>query len=118
MFKDLSNLVIKKDWFKVSSDVQFTMDLAATLVLFLFIFFYYRLNRRGTVKNLGGPNLQTGPSIETMRFIRHKKIIAGFLVSLFFGLATYSLGHWIYETFFAAIPGGAPAKDINKIFFE
>jgi hypothetical protein len=118
VFKDLSQLVITEDWFKVSSDVQFTMDLIATLVLFLFIFFYYRLNHRGAGSSLGESNLQTSASLETIRFIRHKKMIAGFLVPLFFGLATYSLGHWMYETFFTLSSTGVPAKDVNKIFFE
>ena len=118
VFKDLSQLVITKDWFKVSSDVLFTMDLIATLVLFLFIFFYYRLNDRGADKQAWESNLQAGTTIETMRFIRHKKIIASLLVPLFFGLATYSLGHWMYDTFIAVGTSGIAAKDINKIFFE
>lgn len=118
VFKDLSDLIITKDWFKVGSDIQFTLDLVATLVLFLFIFFYYRLNQRRSVKNTDEPNLQIEHSFETMRFIRQKKVIAGLLVPLFFSLAIFSLGHWVLETFFVTGTITTPAKDINKIFFE
>jgi hypothetical protein len=118
VFKDLSELVITKDWFNVRSDVQFTYDLLATLVLFLFIFFYYRLNQRQIVRNLTGEELIIEPSHETKRFIRQKQTIAACLIPIFFGLALFSLGNWTYETFVAHQTLGGPMKDINKIFFD
>jgi hypothetical protein len=118
VFKDLSDLVFTKDWFQVRPDVQFTYDLIATLVLFFFIFLYYRLNKRQIVKDKDNNELIIAPSPETKRFIRQKEIIAACLIPIFFGLALYSLGHWTHETFFAVEHLGAPIKDINKIFFD
>lgn len=118
VFKDLSELVITKDWFKVRSDVQFTFDLIATLALFLFIYFYYRLNQNRISQTQQGKDLLVEADLETKRFIRQKEIIAACLLPIFFGLALYSLGSWTYDTFFALKHLSAPVKDINKIFFE
>ena len=118
VFKDLSELVITKDWFKVRSDVQFTYDLLATLVLFIFIYLYYRLNQRKVVQGHEQGELIIKHSLETEKFIRQKQIIAACLIPLFFGLALYSLVNWTYEAFFALEPLVGSVKDINKIFFD
>jgi hypothetical protein len=118
VFKDLSELVFTKDWFKVRSDVQFTYDLFATLILFFFIYLYYRLNQQKHVKDHVGNDLIEPHSDETKRFIRQKQIIAACLVPVFFGLALYSLSSWILDTFFAQVPLVGSLKDINKIFFD
>lgn len=117
VFKDLSELVITKDWFKVRSDVQFTYDLVATLVLFFFIYLYYRLNQRKLAQDHQG-ELIVETSYETKRFIRQKEIIAACLIPIFFGLALFSLFNWTLETFFALDHVTGPMKDINKIFFD
>ena len=110
VFKDLADLVFTKNWFEVGSDVQFTYDLLATLVLFLLIFVFYRLNpRRGAEVTL---------SQGTRRFIRLKQIIAACLMPLFFGMALYSLVSWLKENLFALHPIVKPLTDINKIFFD
>ena len=36
LFKDLGNLEITSNWFDISGDLQFTYDLIASLVLFIF----------------------------------------------------------------------------------
>ena len=46
IFKDLANLEFTREWFRVNSDLKFTYDLIATLVLFFLIFIFYRLNDR------------------------------------------------------------------------
>ncbi|MBC7691843.1 MAG: hypothetical protein H7222_08735 [Methylotenera sp.] len=118
VFKDLSGLVFTQDWFKVSSDVQFTYDLVATLVLFLLILTFYRLNQREIVKEMKSDASPTLPSLVTQKFIRQKQVIAACLMPLFFGLALYSLISWANETFFALAPVVGSVKDINKIFFD
>lgn len=118
VFKDLSELKITNNWFKERSDVQFTYDLLATLALFLFIFFYYRLNQRRIAKDKNGNEVIIEPTLETKRFIRQKEIIAACLIPIFFGLALFSLGHWTHETFLALEPVTGALKDINKIFFD
>ncbi len=118
VFKDLSELVFTKDWFKVRSDIQFTYDLLATLILFFFIFLYYRLNQQQHVKDHVGNEFIEPHSDETKRFIRQKQIIAACLIPVFFGLALYSLSSWTLDTFFAQVPLVGSLKDINKIFFD
>lgn len=118
VFKDLSDLVLTKDWFNVRPDVQFTYDLLATLVLFFFIFLYYRLNQRKTVPDLDIGELTTEHSHKIERFIRQKQTIAACLIPIFFGLALFSLYNWTHETFFVLGPLKGAIKDINKIFFD
>ena len=117
VFKDLSEIVLTKEWFKVRSDVQFTYDLIATLVLFFFIYLYYRLNQRKLVQSEQG-ELVIEHSFETKRFIRQKEVIAACLIPIFFGLALFSLFNWTIDTFFALDHLSGPMKDINKIFFD
>jgi hypothetical protein len=98
--------------------VQFTYDLLATLVLFYFIFLYYRLNQRKSPigHKEGELILKNSPGVE--RFIRQKQTIAACLIPIFFGLALFSLFNWTHETFFVSEPLGGAIKDINKIFFD
>lgn len=118
VFNDLSNLIITKDWFKVQSDIQLTYDLLASLVLFLFIYFYYRLNKREVINLQENDKLKIEPPAAIKSFITQKKIIAACLVPILFGLSIYSLGNWIYDTFFRLDLSGFLIKDIDKIFFE
>lgn len=118
VFKDLSDLIITKDWFKVQSDIQLTYDLLGSLVLFIFIFFYYRLNKRELISLQEKDKLNIEPPLAIKRFITQKQIIAACLVPILFGLSIYSLGNWIYDTFFRLNLAGSLIKDIDKIFFE
>ncbi len=118
VFKDLSNLIITKDWFKVQSDIQLTYDLLATLVLFLFIFFYYRLSKREIINLQEKDKLNSEPPMGIKRFIKQKQIIAACLVPILLGLSIFSLGNWLYDTFFTHNLTASLIKDIDKIFFE
>jgi hypothetical protein len=118
VFKDLSELVITKDWFNVRPDVQFTYDLLATLVLFFFIYLFYRLNQRRLVQDHEKGELMIEDSLKIERFIRQKKTIAACLIPIFFGLALFSLFTWTHDTFFVLEPSNGVIKDINKIFFD
>jgi hypothetical protein len=55
---------------------------------------------------------------EISKFISLKKIIATCLVPVFLVLSIYSLGHWLYESFFSFSKIVTEIKDINKIFFD
>lgn len=117
VFKDLSELVLTKDWFKVQSDIKFTFDLLATLILFFSIYLYYRLNHtRVAQDNQEERIIEHSP--ETQRFINQKKIIAACLIPIFLSLALFSLFNWTFETFFAVEHLNDSVKDINKIFFD
>jgi hypothetical protein len=111
IFKDLSNLEFSANWFYLKSDVLFTFDLVAILILFILIFFYYKL-----VKNNASNIYPLSPEIE--RFITLKKNIATCLIPVLLVLSFYSLGHWIFESFFSLTKILTDFKDINKIFFD
>lgn len=114
IFKDLSQLQLTPDWFKVSSDLLLTYDLIATMILFLLILLFYRLNRKSAVVSVPGIEL----SSEVAQFIKMKTIIAKCLVPIFVLLASYSLGQWIYDSFFSANQNAVSIQDVNKIFFD
>jgi hypothetical protein len=112
IFKDLSNLEFSTNWFSIKSDILFTIDLVAILLMFYLIYVFYR-------------GIKSSSQIETeiikpeiIKFISLKKTIATFLVPVFLVLSLYSLGHWLYESFFSATKIVADIKDINKVFFD
>ena len=112
IFKDLSNLEFSTDWFYIKNDILFTIDLVAILIMFFLIFVFYKLvknsrkNERETIKP------------EIIKFITLKYHIASCLVPVFLLLSIYSLGHWLYESFFSISKIVDHIKDINKIFFD
>ncbi len=111
VFKDLSKLEFTSDWFKVNNDLHFTYDLLATVILFYLIFIFYNLNQQKEKK-------QEESSVEIASFIKMKNIIAMLLIPLILLLAIYSLGSWIYESFFSISKLVDTIRDINKIFFD
>lgn len=112
IFKDLSNLEFSTNWFSIKSDILFTTDLVAILILFFLIFVFYRLIKSG---NQNGYEINNP---EIIKFISLKKTIATFLVPIFLTLSIYSLGYWLYETFFSVTKIATDFKDINKVFFD
>jgi hypothetical protein len=115
IFKDLSQLELTADWFKVTSDLFLTYDLVATMVLFLLILIFYRLNNR---KSEVGSNSSGQLSLEITQFIKMKTLIAKCLVPIFLLLAVFSLGQWVDDSFFSANLSVDSIKDINKVFFD
>jgi len=114
VFKDIANLRLHEDWFRSPSDLQFTYDIAATLVLFLLIIAFHRLARDRPVP-IAEPS---GWSPDLKRFILYKKLMSLLLVPILFFLAVHSLVEWIRESFFLGIDPLRAATDVNKIFFE
>lgn len=114
VFKDLSNLEFTLDWFKDKHDLQFSYDLAATIILFLLIFVFYRLNQKK--EELQTEKIQLPPAIA--KFIKMKNIIAMCLIPVFLILAVVSFGHWVYENFFSISQMVDSIKDVNHIFFD
>jgi uncharacterized membrane protein (DUF373 family) len=112
IFKDLSNLEFSTNWFSIKDDILFSSDLVAILILFFLIFVFYKL-----VKN-GNANESQIIKPEILKFINLKKTIATCLVPLLLLLSLYSLGHWLYESFFSMSKIVTEMKDINKIFFD
>jgi hypothetical protein len=114
IFKDLSKLELTSDWFSKKSDLMFTFDIVATILLFFLIFYFNKLNSQRT-DVLDSKALL---SKEITKYIKMKKVISTFLVPVFFILALYSFGNWMYEKlFFDALIVGS-ITDVNKIFFD
>jgi len=109
LFKDLSTLSLKTDWFSSKYALQFTYDLTSSIILFFLIYLFYIQSK----KQFPEPKLNTLQKVAITRFIATKKIIASFLVPIFLILAIYSLTSW-----------GLNMNDvnsfvnINNIFFE
>ncbi len=114
VFKDLSQLEFTEDWFSVKADLNFTYDLTATIILFLLILMFYRLNQTRITK----PKKEIPADSELAKFIKIKNIIATLLIPILFVLAVYSFGHWVYESFFSIKQAVTSITDINKIFFD
>ena len=114
IFKDLANLKFTPDWFNVVSDLKFTYDLGATLVLFIMIFVFYRLNEQKDRETHKTSQL----SFVIVKFITMKNIIAMCLIPVFLILAIHGLGRWIHGSFFTIGHMVDSLKDINSIFFN
>jgi hypothetical protein len=114
LFKDLANLEFTAGWFTVKSDIQFTYDLIATIVLFLLIYFFYRLNKRKDDDHPVGGQF----TLEMLKFIRLKNIIAMCLIPVFFFLAVNGIVRWIHSNFFSIGQLVDSFKDANSIFFN
>ena len=113
IFKDLSNLKLTDDWFSIKSNQLLAIDLLATIVLFYLIYIFYKLNRTNEISKA-----IIQKSVEVTNFIKLKNIFAMILIPIFLVLSVYSLGHWIYESFFSISEMVKNIKDINKIFFD
>ena len=45
LYKDLSNISLEGNWFESAENLQFIYDIVATIILFLLIHFFYRMNK-------------------------------------------------------------------------
>lgn len=113
IFKDLTKLDFKDNWFDSAANVNFTLDILATIMLFLLLFFFYKLSKENEINQ---SKIQKTTAIAS--FIKLKNIFAIILIPIFLSLSMYSLGHWIYENFFSIAEIVTKMKDINKIFFD
>ena len=112
IFKDLSNLDFSTNWFYIKNDILFTIDLVAILVMFFLIFVFYKLVK------ISRKNESEIIKPEIIKFISLKSHIATCLVPFFIILSIFSLGHWLYESFFSISKIVDNLNDINKIFFD
>ncbi|MFN7099861.1 MAG: hypothetical protein ACK4M4_05755 [Flavobacterium sp.] len=113
IFKDLTKLNFNNMWFDSVANVNFTLDIIATILLFLLLFFFYKLSKENEINQ---SKIQKTTAIAS--FINLKNIFAMILIPVFVSLSVYSLGHWIYENFFSITQIVTKMKDINKIFFD
>jgi len=114
LFKDFSGLSLTPDWFSSKYDLQFTYDLASSLILFFLIYLFYIQSK----KQFSEPKLTVSQQVAINRFVAIKKIIATFLVPVFLILAIYSLTSWLFSVLNPGENGVNSFVNINNIFFE
>jgi len=115
IFKDIGNIEMSSNWFKLESDLQFTYDMATALILFFLIQkFYQKLERHGAedkTKTLEG-------QARINKFVKLKKNIATVLIPALIILAIYSFSSWIVASTQDHWSHITTFKNINNIFFE
>ncbi len=115
IFKDIANLELDTDWFQNSYDLQFTYDVATSLIIFVLIFLFYQRNNQ---KEFLPSSLPTETFEKITRFINLKKAVAIALLPIFVVLAFYALFSWIRETIYDYQYGILAFENINNIFFD
>ena len=110
LFKDLSSLELSSNWFEIKGDLQFTYDLIASLLLFLFIYLFQKQGKKKVKQQL---NLK--PDIE--KFVKKKRLIAVILVPLFLFMALDTLFKW--SNGMSITTNEFPSlESINNLFFD
>lgn len=113
VFKDLANLELTEQWFQIQEDLYFTYDLVATLVLFLLIYSFRRVQ---SYKPVQGHPKQISTSLRT--FIHRKQQLGLILIPAFIGLAIWSLGQWAYGQYLSVNELVSSIRDVNQVFFD
>ena len=114
LFKDLSDLSLSSDWFKIKNDLQFTYDLVASVLLFYLIYLFHiqRAKVYRTIEN------SKNHFSSISKFINAKKWIATALVPILLIIAIYSFINWSIGIFQPLETNSMSFKSINNIFFE
>lgn len=115
IFKDIGNIELSSGWFKLENDLQFTYDVATTLILFFLIQLFYK-----NIEKQAGQENTTMPEekVRIGKFIKLKKRIATALVPVLVVLAIYSFTHWFIASIQDNFNHINTFKNINNIFFE
>lgn len=111
IFYDLSNLEFSENWFSIQGDLQFSLDIVSTLLLFVLIYFFYKID-------LSNKKTNQSTSEKTKRHIEIKRFFATILIPIIVVLAVYSFGNWIYEISQNPQEVSTSIKSLNKIFFD
>lgn len=115
IFKDIGNIQMTTNWFKLDNDLQFTYDVLTTLILFFLInLFYKKIEKQSN----GEPKVMLNTKVGINQFIKLKKIIATFLIPVLAVLALYSFTKWIIVSIQDHWNNITTFKNINNIFFE
>lgn len=114
LFKDLSNLTLTNDWFVIKDDLQFTYDLATSILMFFLIYLFYKQSKiRYTHETFDDIQIAA-----TQKFVKIKKILATCLVPVLMVLAVYSFSSWLLQIINPNKNAIDSFSDINNIFFE
>ncbi|MFT4751820.1 MAG: hypothetical protein ACI819_002274 [Neolewinella sp.] len=115
IFKDMAYVELTSDWFQDKYDLQFTLDVLTSLILFFLIFLFYKNLKKADHTSTKKP---IGKGLSIKRFILLKKALATVLVPVLLFLAVYALVHWGMTTMSDYQNGIMEFKKINNIFFS
>jgi len=110
IFYDLAQLEFSEEWFSIQGDLQFTVDILAALLLFIGIFFFYRLDQSSKKSN------KITEKVE--KYIKIKKLFASLLIPVIIGLAFFSVYNFIFNSNISPASISKNIKELNSIFFE
>jgi len=114
LFKDLSDLSLTANWFSVNSDLQFTYDIVASVVLF-YLIYQFHIQRTKVYRVM---DERKAFVLSLSKFIDAKKWIATALVPILFIIAIYSFSTWSMGVFQPGEQHELSFKNINNVFFE
>lgn len=115
IFKDLAYLELDSDWFQNKEDLQFTIDVLTSLILFFVIYLFYKSIRKREYISIKKTD-KIGNSIR--RFVLLKQLLAIILVPILFIFAAYSLISWGIVTAKDYKNGILEFTNINNVFFD
>jgi hypothetical protein len=115
IFKDLAYLELDSDWFQNKEDLQFTIDVLTSLILFFVIYLFYKSIRKREYISIKKTD-KIGNSIR--RFVLLKQLLAIILVPILFIFAAYSLISWGIVTAKDYNNGILEFTNINNVFFD
>ena len=117
IFKDLAYVELELDsnWFQNKNDLQFTIDVITSLILFILIYLFYKeIRKRNSflVEKVNYVNKKI------RRFVLLKRILAIILVPTLFVFACYSFFDWLLFTIGNDTNGILQLSNINNVFFD
>jgi hypothetical protein len=95
LFKDLSDLSLSSNWFNIKTDLQFTFDLLASVLLFYLIYLFH-IQRVKIYRTIENRKIKYS---RISKFINAKKWIAAALVPILLIIAIHSFFNWIMGIF-------------------
>lgn len=115
IFKDLAYVELDSNWFDNKDDLQFTIDVLTSLILFFLILLFYKALKRRDYQAINRPD-EKGENIR--RFVFLKQVLAVVLIPVLFIYAAYSLISWGHLTYKDYASGILEFSSINNVFFD
>lgn len=111
IFYDLSKLEFSSQWFSINGDLEFSVDILATLILFVLILVFYKINNQ----------LKSKPKTvdsKTKIYINIKRTLASILVPIIAMIAVYSFVNWFNGINIEPSQISKSIKSVNNVFFD
>ena len=115
IFKDIAYLELDSNWFSNKDDLQFTLDVVTSLILFFLIFLFYKAIRK---RDYNSPENTNNIAKNIQKFVLLKQSLAVILVPLLIILASYTFIKWGLVTFKDYGSGILEFSKINNVFYD